>query len=183
MGFSGTIHHNDSRHAPNAQHHQTNQSGANTPNPNLATLRNYFHAIQQIRAYTTVTMSQHRVQARGGLGLFDEESSDDALLWKAHAKVVGKEEYMQRYVCSDTTRPAQVEGVVPPGFVPCMINGIPCYHNQQQRSGTSWHSDGSKLTDDHTGAAQAGAVATCGPMQIISRVTGPQDSYRAELQG
>ena len=56
---------------------------------NVATLRNYVHAIQQPRAYAIVTMSQHWVQARGGPGLFDEESSDDALLWKTQAKVVG----------------------------------------------------------------------------------------------
>ena len=122
-------------------------------------------------------MSQHQVQAGRGPGLFDKESSDDALLWKTQAKVVGRKEYTHRYVCSDTTHPAPVEGVVPPGFVPCMINGIPYYHNQQQRSGPSWYSNGSKLTDDHTGAAGVGATATCGPLQIITRITGPQDSY------
>ena len=73
--------------------------------------------------------------------------------------------------------------MVPSGFVPCLINGIPCYHNQQQRLGTSWDSDGSKLTDDQTRVARAGAAATCGPPQIISRVTGPQDSYHSQLQG
>ena len=97
----------------------------------VATLRNYVHSIQQFRAYTLVTMSQHRVQARGGPGLFDEESSNDALLWKTQAKVVGMEEYTHKYVCPDATRPAPVEGVVPLGLVPCKINGILCYHNQQ----------------------------------------------------
>ena len=150
---------------------------------NVSTLRNHVHTIQQLRAYTTVTVSQHRVQARGGRGLFDQESSDDTLLWKTQAKAVGKEEYTHKHVCLDTTRPTPEEGVVPPGFVTCLINGIPCYHNQQQRSRTSWHGDGSKLAYNQTRAAQAGAAATCGPLQIISRMTGPHDSYRAELQG
>ena len=101
----------------------------------------------------------------------------------AAKNVVGREEYTHKYVCPNATRHTPEDGQVPPGFVPCTINGIPCYHNQKPRKGTAWHSDGSKLRDHQTGAPRAGAAATCGPLQIISRVTGPQDSYRAELQG
>ena len=150
---------------------------------NVATLRNYVHALQQLGAYTTVTITQQQAQTRGGTGLYDEESDDDVLSWKAKERVVGREEYTHRYVCPNATQRTPEDGQVPPGFVPCMINGIQCYHNQKARGGTAWHSDGSKLRDPQTGAPRAGAAATCGPLQIISRVTGPQDSYRAELQG
>ena len=95
---------------------------------------------------------------------------------------MGGEEYTRRYVCPDATQHTPEDGQVPPSFVPCTINGIPCYHNQKQREGTAWHSDGSKLRDHRTGAPRAGAAAICRPLQIISRVTGPQDSYWVELQ-
>ena len=150
---------------------------------NVITLRNYMHALQQLRAYTLEKISHKQAQPRGGLGLFDEESEDDAIFWKAKEKVVGREEYTRKYVCPDATQHTPEDGQIPPSFVPCTINGIPCYHNQKQRKGTTWHSDGSKLRDNHTGAPRAGAAATCGPLQIINRVMGPQDSYRAELQG
>ena len=106
---------------------------------NVATLCNYVHAIQQLRAYTQVTISHQQARPRGGPGPFDEESEDDAIFWKTKEKVVGREEYTRKYVCPDATQPTPEEGQVPLGFVACTINGIPCYHNQNQRKGTAWH--------------------------------------------
>ena len=147
---------------------------------NITTLRNYVHTLQQLRAYTTVTITQKQAQPREGSGLFDEESDDDANFWKAKERVVGREEYARRYVCPNATQHTPEDGQVPPSFVPCTINGIPCYHNQKQREGTAWDSDGSKLRDHQTRAPRAGAATSCGRLHIMSRVTGPRDSYRAE---
>ena len=123
---------------------------------NVTTLCNYVHAIQQLRAYTTVTTSHQQTRPCGGPSVLDEESEDDALFWKTKEKVVGREEYTRKYVCPDATQPTPEEGQIPPGFVPCAINGIPCYHNQKQRNGTAWHSDGSKLSGSHRCATSRG---------------------------
>ena len=99
------------------------------------------------------------------------------LLWRANEKLVGREECTHNYACLDATLPAPEDSAEPLGFIPCVINGIPCCHNQQPRWGTAWHSDGSKLVDTQTGAARLGAAATCVPLHIICRVMSPQDSY------
>ena len=51
-----------------------------------------------------------------------------------------------------------------------------CYTSGKEKTDTTWYSDGSKQNN------RAGVGIKCGPLEIIARVTGPQTSYRAELQ-
>ena len=167
LGIQGKVYHSDAGHTPVLRRPNMIRRMGQLPVPhNVTTLRNYVHALQQLRAYTTVTITQQQAQPQGGSGLFDEESDDDVHFWKTKERVVGREEYTHKYVCPNATRHTPEDGQVPPGFVPCTINGIPCYHNQKPRKGTAWHGDGSKLRDHQTGAPRAGAAATCGPLQI-----------------
>ena len=133
---------------------------------NVTTLCNYVHAIQQLRAYTTVTTSHQQTRPCGGLSLLDEESEDSTLFSKTKG-VVGREEYTRKYVCPDATQPTPEERQIPPGFVPCTINGVPCYHNQKQRKGTAWYSDGSKLSGSHRSVKPP---AFCGGRAVLLSV-------------
>ena len=84
--------------------------------------------------------------------------------------------------CSANDDP--MDGEVPPGYTPMEVAGIKCYTNGKQAKGNIWYGDGSKLTQKVGGRTiyRAGGAITCGPLQVITRVTGPQTSYRAELQ-
>ena len=64
------------------------------------------------------------------------------------------------------------------------VAGIQCYTNGKQAEGDIWYGDGSKLTQEVRGRTiyKARGAITCGPLQVITRVAGPQTSYRAELQ-
>ena len=61
---------------------------------------------------------------------------------------------------------------------------LQCYTNGKQAKGNIWYEDGSKLTQEVGGRTiyRAGGAITCGPLQVITRVTGPQTSCRVELQ-
>ena len=76
-------------------------------------------------------------------------------------------------------------GTVPAGYRPVTIVGIPCYSNQQPPTRTSLYSDGSLQTVEIAGPEYqaAGATVTKGPLRILARVAGPQQSYRAEMYG
>ena len=76
-------------------------------------------------------------------------------------------------------------GTVPAGYHPVNIAGIPCYSNKQPPTGTSLYSDGSFQTVQIAGSEYqaAGAAVTKGPLRILARVAGPQQSYRAEMYG
>ena len=64
------------------------------------------------------------------------------------------------------------------------VGNVVAYASGQPQQGSDWHSDGSKLTlKGATPESRAGAALKCGPLKSISRVQGPQTSYRAELQG
>ena len=60
-----------------------------------------------------------------------------------------------------------------------------CYTNGKPKEGTAWYSDGSKLEVPSLEGQmdKAGVALSCGPLIIIACVTGPQTSYRGELQG
>ena len=64
------------------------------------------------------------------------------------------------------------------------VAGIQCYTNGKRAEGDIWYGDGSKPTREVGGKTiyRAGGAITCGPLQVITRVTGPQTSYKAELQ-
>ena len=76
-------------------------------------------------------------------------------------------------------------GTVPAGYHPVNIAGIACYSNKQPPTGTSLYSDGSLQTVQIAGSEYqaAGAAVTKGPLRILARVAGPQQSYRAEMYG
>ena len=57
-------------------------------------------------------------------------------------------------------------------------------HQWKAKEGTAWYSDGSKLEVSSLGQEdRAGVALSCGPLIIITHETGPQTSYRGELQG
>ena len=66
---------------------------------------------------------------------------------------------------------------IPAGLTPIKVNGMVCYTNGKEKTGTAWYSDGSR--QDH----RAGAGIKCGQLEIIARVTGLPTSYSAKLQG
>ena len=74
-------------------------------------------------------------------------------------------------------------GTVPMGYHPVAIAGIACYSNQQPPAGTSLYSDSSLQTVEVAGSEYqgAGATLTQGPLRILARLAGPQQSYRAEI--
>ena len=74
---------------------------------------------------------------------------------------------------------------MPAGYRPVTIAGIPWYSNQQLPTGTSLYSDGSLQTVQIAGSEYqaAGAAVTKGPLRILARLAGPQQSYKAEMYG
>ena len=76
-------------------------------------------------------------------------------------------------------------GTVPPGYRPVTIAGIPCYSNQQPPTGTSLYSDSSLQIVKIAGWEYhvAGAAVTKGPLRILARLAGPQQSYKAKMYG
>jgi len=117
--------------------------------------------------------------------VFDQK--DTAEEWAARAPAncpVGGGSYAMEYIDHGLASPQSPEGKVPEGFSRIEVGEIVAYTNGKPRQGKDWHSDGSKLVQ--TGESEvhrAGTALTCGELQIISRVQGPQTSYRAELQG
>jgi len=88
----------------------------------------------------------------------------------------------------ETHRPLphiQDEGTIPAGFSPITVASHQCNTNGKSKEGTAWYSDGSKLEVPSLEGQmdRAGVALSCGPLIIIARVTGPQTSYRGELQG
>ena len=63
------------------------------------------------------------------------------------------------------------------------IAGIPCYSNQQPPTGTFLYSNGILQTVEIAGSEYqvAGTAVTKGPLRILARVAGLQQSYRAEM--
>ena len=118
-----------------------------------------------------------RQRPQGGPDLFDEEDSEDGDMLRAQERVVGLMEYRAQY--HGTAHPPDVDdtGTLPAGFRQVTIGGMVCYTNGKDKTDTTWYSDGSKQNN------RAGVGIKCGPLEIIARVTGPQTSYRAELQG
>ena len=139
--------------------------------------------LRQLGARTSIQLCEYQAP-RGGPTFFVEESSDDGIQMRRQHPDVGDESLSRKYIATECARPIPAEGDVPPGFTKCVVAGHEAYTNNKARSGSEWHSDGSKLTSrtDHGGYSRAGCSLTCGPLIIIARITGPQTSYRAELQ-
>ena len=58
------------------------------------------------------------------------------------------------------------------------------YTNGKPKQEKEWYSDGSKLNQGEDSEVHRAATAMlCGELEEITRVQGPQTSYRAELQG
>ena len=89
-----------------------------------------------------------------------------------------------RYITRCSANDDPTDGEVPTWFTPVEVAGIKCYTNGKQAEGDIWYGDGSKLTQEVGGRTiyRAGGALACGPLKVITRVTGPQTSYRAELQ-
>ena len=69
-------------------------------------------------------------------------------------------------------------GPPPPGYRPVEIAGYQCYIKGPMRTQGPFYSDGSWLDD-----GRAGAGITVGDTRIVARVSGEQESYRAEILG
>ena len=120
---------------------------------------------------------EDRQRPQGRPELFDEEDSEDGDMLRAQERVVGLMEYRAHYYGSVHPPDVDDRGTLPAGFRPIMIGGMVCYTNGKDKTDTTWYSDGSKQNN------KAGVGIKCGQLEIIARVTGPQTSYRAELQG
>ena len=149
----------------------------------MAPIRDYVTMLRQLGARTSIQLCEYQAP-RGGPTFFDEESSDDGIQMRSQHPDVGDESLSRKYIATECTRPIPAEGEVPPGFTKCVVAGHEAYTNNKARGGSEWHSDGSKLTShtDHGDYSRARCSLTCGPLIIIARITGPQTSYRAELQ-
>ena len=115
--------------------------------------------------------------------LIDEQTSGDEEWITQQDVAVGIPEVARRYITRCSANDDPTDGEVPPRFTPVEMAGIKCYTNGKQAKGDIWYRDGSKLTREVGGRIiyRVGAI-TCGPLQVITRVTGPQTSCRAELQ-
>ena len=141
-----------------------------------------------INVYTSICAPialQQRVVPQGGPELYDEASSDDGRLPKSQTPNVAISDYSTRYTAYTSVRHIQEAGTIPAEFSPIIIAAHHCYTNGKPKEGTAWFSDGSKLeVPSLEGQVErAGVALSCGPLIIIARVTGPQTSYRGELQG
>ena len=58
------------------------------------------------------------------------------------------------------------------------------YTDGKQVEGDIWYGDGSNFIQEVGGRTiyRVGGAITCGPLQVFTQVTGPQTSYRAEVQ-
>ena len=113
--------------------------------------------------------------------LIDEQTSGDEE-WIAQQEVaMGIPQVATRYMPRCSAYDDPTDGEVPPRYSPMEVAGIKCYTNGKQ---AIWYGEGSKLTEEGGGRTlyRAGGAITCGPLHVITRVTGPQTSYRAELQ-
>ena len=142
----------------------------------MVPLRDYVHTVEQIGGTIPIQMDD-RQRPQGGPELVDEEDSEDGDMLRAQERVVGLMEYRAHY--HGSVHPPDVDdtGTLTAGFSPIMVGSMVCYTNGNDKTGTTWYDDGSKQNN------RAGVGIQCGQLEIIARVTGPQTSYRAELQG
>ena len=147
-------------------------------------IRNYLAILTQLGARTALHIALPPRPA-GGPNLIDSESSDDGVLLSARKEQVRDALHTRHYIAPHRYHEDPSAGTVPAGYRPVTIAGIPCYSNQQPPTGTSLYSDGSLQTVESAGSEYqaAGAAVTKGPLRILARVAGPQQSYRAEMYG
>ena len=146
-------------------------------------LRDYVTALFQIAGNTTLVLAPCR-RPPTSANLIDEHASGDEE-WITQQEVeVGIAEVATRDITRCSVNDDPTDGEVPTGLTPMEVAGIKCYTNGKQAEGDIWYGDGSKLTPEVGGRTiyRARGAITCGPLQVITRVTGPQTSYRAELQ-
>ena len=136
-------------------------------------IRNYLAILTQLGARTALHIALPPRLARGP-NLIDSENSDDGVLLSARKEQVG-----------DALHTRHRHYIAPHRYHEDPSAGIPCYSNQQPPTGTSLYSDGSLQTVEIAGSEYqaAGAAVTKGPLRILARVAGPQQSYRVEMYG
>ena len=149
----------------------------------MTPLRDYVTVLSQIGGNTTLVLAPCK-RPPTSAKLIDEQTSGDEEWITQQEVVVGIPEVARRYITPCSANDDPTDGEVPTGLTPVEVAGIKCYTNGKQAEGDIWYGDGSKLTQEVGGRTiyRAGGAITCGPLQVITRVTGPQTSYRAELQ-
>ena len=97
---------------------------------------------------------------------------------------VGIPEVARRYITRCSANDDPTDGEVSLGFTPVEVAGAKCYTNGKQAEGDIGYGEGIKLTQEVGGRTiyRAGGAIACGPLHVITQVTGPQTSYTAELQ-
>ena len=105
-----------------------------------------------------------------GPKLIDSESSDDGAMLHSCTTQVAHPQHTRHYVVPTPCDEIQFAGRIPPW-----------YH--QPPKGTHNYFDGSHQMVEVAGATYeaAGAAITKAPLQVVTRVTSPQRSYRAEM--
>ena len=143
----------------------------------MTPLRDYVTVLSQIGGNTTLVVAPRR-RPPTSANLIDEQTSGDEEWITQQEVAVGIPELARRYVTRCSANEDPTDGEVPPSFTPVEMAGIQCYTNGKQAEGAG------KLTREVGGRTiyRAGGAITCGPLLVITRVTGPQTSYRAELQ-
>ena len=175
LGLQSKVYHHHATHFADGDHPIT-KAASRPVHHTMAQLRDYVHMVEQMGGKVPIQMDD-RQRPQGGPALFDEEDSEDGDMLRAQERVVGPMEYRAQY--HGTAHPPDVDdtGTLPAGFRQVTIGGMVCYTNGKDKTDTTWYNDGSKQNN------RAGVGIKCGPLEIIARVTGPQTSYRAELQG
>ena len=150
----------------------------------MTPLRDYVIVLSQTRGNTTLVMAPHRRPPTSANLIDEQTSSDEEWITQQEVAVGIPEIAIIRYITRCSTNENATDRAVPPGFTPGEVAGIQCYTNGKQAEGDIWYGDGSKLSQEVGGRTLdgAGGAITCGPVQVITRVAGPQTSYRAELQ-
>ena len=121
----------------------------------------------------------------GAPNLIDSESSDDGVVLSARKEQVRDALHTRHYIAPHRYHEDPSAGTVPAGYRPVPIADILCYSNQQAPTGTSLYSDSGLQLVEIAGSEYqaAGAAVTKGPLRILVRVAGPQQSYGVEMYG
>jgi hypothetical protein len=143
----------------------------------------YHNLVKQLGGNTPLKLAAMH-SSRGSTELFDSEDSiAEQQLFDAQLIHMPSEEVAPRYVhrsvmpCQDTEVQVNLQGMQE-----MMTDFGRAWVKDNSPIGSTWHTDGSKLTGPN-GGDQAGAAICNGPLEVLIRVSGPQTSYRAETLG
>ena len=143
----------------------------------MTPLRDYVTTLSQIGGNTTSVLAPRR-RPPTSANLIDEQAYGDEKWIMEQEVAVGIPEVARRYITRCSANDDATDGDVPPRFTPVEVAGIKCYTKGKQAEGDIWYGDGSKLTEEVGGRTiyRAGGAITCAPLQVITKVTGPQTS-------